>query len=33
MTASEMRNGSFMDETRSAIQVLALRQDPRFHEK
>jgi hypothetical protein len=33
MTASEMRTGSFMDETRSAIQVLALRQDPRFHEK
>jgi hypothetical protein len=33
LTAAERRNGTFMDETREAIQVLALRQDPRFVER
>ena len=33
LTAAERRNGTFMDATREAIQVLALRQDPRFVER
>ncbi len=33
LTAAELRTGSWMDETREALQVLALRQDPRFSER
>ncbi len=33
MTAVEMRTGSWIDETREALQLLALRQDPRFQER
>lgn len=33
MTAAERRTGHWISETRDALQVLALRQDPRFHER
>jgi hypothetical protein len=33
LTAAERRTGTWMDETRQALQVLALRQDPRFRER
>jgi hypothetical protein len=33
LTASELRTGSWIDETREALQVIALRQDPRFSER
>lgn len=33
MTASELRTGTWMNETREALQVLAMRQDPRFLER
>jgi hypothetical protein len=33
LTASELRTGTWMDQTQDAITLLALRQDPRFDER
>ena len=33
LTAAELRTGSWMDQTQDAINVLAMRQDPRFAER
>lgn len=33
LTASELRTGTWMDQTQDAITLLALRQDPRFNER
>jgi hypothetical protein len=33
LTASELRTGTWMDQTQDAITMLALRQDPRFNER